>query len=153
MKPVIPTGPIETEPHRDPDWLRAQQYVAYTDEVRAQRRRDDAAIILDELAAAGVELGAYDRSTAAWLANWEHGTLVTIASWIKRADATLASANVEGLLTVEDVATFCAVPTKTVYEWNSNGTGPRRLRVGKHVRYRRADVDAWLDSQYAGGGA
>ncbi|GAA2842554.1 hypothetical protein [Kribbella solani] len=87
MKPEIPTGPIETEPHRDPAWIRAQQTIPYTDEVRAQRRREDAAIILDELAAAGVELGAYDRRMIAWLADWEYGTLVTIASWIQRARA------------------------------------------------------------------
>lgn len=88
MKPVIPAGPIETEPHRDAAWLRSQQTVPYTDEVRAQRHREDVAIILDELAAAGVELGAYDRRTIAWLADWEYGTLVTIASWIKRSHAS-----------------------------------------------------------------
>jgi hypothetical protein len=87
MKPTIPTGPIESEPHRDSAWLRAQQSVPYTDEVRAQRHREDAAIILDELADAGVELGAYDQRMINWLAGWEHGTLVTIASWIKRAHA------------------------------------------------------------------
>ncbi len=27
------------------------------------------------------------------------------------------------------------------------GTAPR-FRVGRHVRYRRADVEAWLERQY-----
>ena len=31
---------------------------------------------------------AYDRRMIHWLANWEYGTLVAIASWIKRAHAT-----------------------------------------------------------------
>lgn len=51
------------------------------------------------------------------------------------------------LLSVKDVATYLAVPTATIFRWNSRGTGPRRMRVGKHVRYRRVDVDAWLDKQ------
>ncbi len=51
------------------------------------------------------------------------------------------------LMTVEDVATYLAVPIASVYAWNYRGTGPRRMRVGKHVRYRQADVDAWLEQQ------
>lgn len=51
------------------------------------------------------------------------------------------------LLTVRDVAEYVNVPVGTVFRWNSLGTGPRRMRLGKHVRYRQADVDAWLDSQ------
>ncbi|HEY3501248.1 MAG TPA: hypothetical protein VGN37_00520, partial [Actinocatenispora sp.] len=88
MKPAIPTGPIESEPHPDPTWRHHRMVMPYTDEVRARHAREDAALILDELAAAGVELGAYDRRMIAWLANWEYGTLVTVASWIKRAHAT-----------------------------------------------------------------
>ena len=38
------------------------------------------------------------------------------------------------------------VPVTTVYQWNSKGTGPRYIRVGRHVRYRQSDIDAWLDS-------
>lgn len=88
MKPVIPTGPIETEPHPDPAWIQRRQVYPFTDEVRALHAREDRQILLDELAAAGVELGSEDRHVAAWLANWEYGTVVTIASWIKRAHAT-----------------------------------------------------------------
>lgn len=85
MKPEIPTGPIESEPRIDRAPL---QPGPYTDEMRAQDLRESRAIILDELAAAGVELGAYDRRIIAWLANWEDSTLIAIASWIKRAHAT-----------------------------------------------------------------
>jgi excisionase family DNA binding protein len=47
----------------------------------------------------------------------------------------------------EGLATVLNVPVATVYRWNSTGTGPRRIHVGKHVRYRRADVEAWLEGQ------
>jgi excisionase family DNA binding protein len=53
------------------------------------------------------------------------------------------------LMTVQDVAGYLGVPVATVYQWNSRGQGPQRYRLGKHVRYRRADVDAWVDRQVA----
>ena len=43
------------------------------------------------------------------------------------------------------LAAFLDVPLATVYKWSSEGTGPRSIRVGKHLRYRRADVDRWLE--------
>jgi hypothetical protein len=36
---------------------------------------------------AGIELGAWDRRIAAWLAGWDVATVVTIASWIERSRA------------------------------------------------------------------
>jgi excisionase family DNA binding protein len=45
-----------------------------------------------------------------------------------------------------ELATMLDVPEQTVYGWNSKGTGPRFAKVGRHVRYRRSDVEAWLDS-------
>jgi excisionase family DNA binding protein len=50
------------------------------------------------------------------------------------------------ILTVEQLADYLGVPAATVYRWNYVGTGPRRLTVGRHVRYRRADVELWLES-------
>jgi hypothetical protein len=35
----------------------------------------------------GVELGAWDRRILGWLAGWDTGTVLTIASWIARARA------------------------------------------------------------------
>jgi excisionase family DNA binding protein len=55
----------------------------------------------------------------------------------------------DNLMTVEGLAEYVGVPMATVYAWNSRGIGPKRYRLGKHVRYRRADVDAWVDTQAA----
>ena len=44
----------------------------------------------------------------------------------------------------EDLAHYLQVPKKTVYAWNSAGTGPPIMRIGKYVRYRREDVLAWM---------
>lgn len=48
-------------------------------------------------------------------------------------------------LSPEGLAEFLGVPRATVYRWNSEGTGPRRHRIGKHVRYARRDIDLWMD--------
>lgn len=42
-------------------------------------------LIYAELAAAGVELGAYDRRIVDWLAGYEWSTTAVLLSWIKRA--------------------------------------------------------------------
>jgi excisionase family DNA binding protein len=47
----------------------------------------------------------------------------------------------------ESVAAYLGVPTKTLEQWRYVGKGPAYAKVGKHVRYRRTDVDAWLDAQ------
>jgi excisionase family DNA binding protein len=49
----------------------------------------------------------------------------------------------ERLLTVPELAERLSVPVATIYRWNYRGEGPRRLQVGKHVRYRLDDVLAW----------
>ncbi|MBX6389684.1 MAG: helix-turn-helix domain-containing protein [Frankia sp.] len=54
------------------------------------------------------------------------------------------STDQERLWTVQDLAGFLGVPVNTVYKWRTTGDGPPGLRIGRHVRYRREDVEAWL---------
>ena len=49
------------------------------------------------------------------------------------------------LMSPAEVAMFLGVPLRTVYRWRSQRGGPRGYRVGRHVRYRIEDVEAWLD--------
>lgn len=51
------------------------------------------------------------------------------------------------LLTVDDVADYLGVPRATLYAWRYQNAGPPALRVGRHLRYRRADLDAWVQTQ------
>lgn len=51
------------------------------------------------------------------------------------------------LIGPEDLASYLGIPVATVYAMNHKKTGPRRMKVGKHVRYRKSDVDAWLDER------
>ena len=60
---------------------------------------------------------------------------------------------IDNLMTVNAVAEYLGIPKATVYAMNSRGLGPKRYRVGKYVRYRRADVDAWIDQRATPAGA
>lgn len=53
----------------------------------------------------------------------------------------------EALMTPEEVSDVLGVPTATLAAWRWRGTGPVAIRVGRHVRYRQADVERWIDSQ------
>lgn len=55
----------------------------------------------------------------------------------------------KGMLTADDLAELLNVPVGTVYVMNCRGTAPPYFKVGRRVRYSRADVDAWLEAQRA----
>jgi len=62
----------------------------------------------------------------------------------------------ERLWSIDDLAEFLGVSASTIYDWRSHGKGPVAYRLGKHLKYARADVDAWLstrrDNTLDGGG-
>jgi predicted DNA-binding transcriptional regulator AlpA len=60
------------------------------------------------------------------------------AAWRKSPDKHLSP---------EDLAEREGVPVQTIYSWNKTGTGPRVMKIGRHCRYRLADVIAWEDSR------
>lgn len=51
------------------------------------------------------------------------------------------------LLTVDETAELLTVPVATLRYWRHRGEGPRGFKVGRWVRYDRADVVAWLAEQ------
>ena len=57
----------------------------------------------------------------------------------------------EPLWTGQQVVDYLGVPIATLYAMNSKGTAPRRLCVGRYVRYRPEDVQAWLAARYVPG--
>ena len=54
-------------------------------------------------------------------------------------------------LSIEELAGRLGVPVRTIYYWNQTGYGPRRLRLGRTVRYRIEDVEAWEKTREATG--
>lgn len=53
----------------------------------------------------------------------------------------------ERLLSRTEVAEMLRVPASTVASWAHRGIGPRYFRVGRHTRYRLADVRSWLETK------
>lgn len=51
----------------------------------------------------------------------------------------------ERLMTSKEVAEFLQVPVSTIHQWRYRNTGPKGFRVGKHVRFKRSDVEAWIE--------
>ena len=51
------------------------------------------------------------------------------------------------LLSSHEGAAFLGVPLQTNYRWRYLHEGPPGYRVGRHVRYRPADIERWLESR------
>jgi excisionase family DNA binding protein len=49
---------------------------------------------------------------------------------------------------IEELADELGVPIRTVYAWRVKGTGPLGATFGKHVRFRRSDVEAWIAKRF-----
>jgi excisionase family DNA binding protein len=55
--------------------------------------------------------------------------------------------SIDRLLTVEDLAEYLEVPVATIYAWRYHRQGPPGFRVGKHLRFRWSDVEAWINDR------
>lgn len=53
-------------------------------------------------------------------------------------------------LTIEDLAEREGVSIETVYYWHKRAVGPPRMKIGRYVRYRVADVVKWEESRLVG---
>ncbi len=55
--------------------------------------------------------------------------------------------SLDRLLTVQDLADYLDVPVATIYAWRYRRQGPQGFRVGKHLRFRRSDVERWIEDR------
>jgi excisionase family DNA binding protein len=115
----------------------------------ATPRRDDQASLLAE--------GATDTSATA-----KHVRSALRTRDVDRSSRSLAASRtsplsrnwrremtneLDRLLTITDLSEMLGVPVDTLYGWRHRGEGPAGYRIGRHVRYRRAAVEAWLDTR------
>lgn len=51
-----------------------------------------------------------------------------------------------GILTVDQAAAYLSIPKATLYTWRARraGFGPRAVKIGGCLRYRRSDLDEWI---------
>ena len=66
-----------------------------------------------------------------------------------QADGTQSPDNGDDdpFLTIDEVSRYISVPRATLYSWRSRrrGFGPPAIKMGGILRYRKSDVDAWID--------
>ncbi len=63
-----------------------------------------------------------------------------------KVPATMVPGNDEGFLTTEEVLDYLQVNLRTVYRLIKAGKIPA-VRVGRQWRFRKRDIDVWLESQ------
>ena len=56
-------------------------------------------------------------------------------------------------LSLDKIAEELGVPLRTLYAHRSRSTGPKSYKIGKHVRVKRSDFNAWLEQRADGGSA
>lgn len=46
-----------------------------------------------------------------------------------------------------ETAVYLGLPEATLYSLNYKGTGPKSYKIGRHRKYRPADVDEWCEQR------
>lgn len=50
------------------------------------------------------------------------------------------------LLSTDDAAMYIGLAVPTLKEMRIKGKGPKFCKIGRTVRYKREDLDAWIDT-------
>src|SRR4051794_41244715 len=67
-----------------------------------------------------------------------------LAHLVSMETTTLAETKLGPVLTLSQLATQLGVTVQTLYDLRSQGRGPRGFRVGRELRFRVSEGDAWL---------
>jgi excisionase family DNA binding protein len=51
------------------------------------------------------------------------------------------------ILNTKEAASYCRLGKPTLERFRISGDGPAYLKLGGAVRYRRCDLDSWLESR------
>ena len=51
---------------------------------------------------------------------------------------------VDGVLSLSELCAQLQVSAQTIYDLRSQGRGPSGFRVGRELRFRVSEIDAWL---------
>ncbi len=65
----------------------------------------------------------------------------------ERPAASHGTSTPERLWSTAQLVEYLGVPVKTIHQWRYLQKGPSGFRVGRHLRFRPADVRAWEDEQ------
>ncbi|WP_426592664.1 helix-turn-helix transcriptional regulator [Cellulomonas sp. McL0617] len=59
-------------------------------------------------------------------------------------DTTTVTSDTDPAMTISELAAYLSVSTQALYDLRSKGRGPRGFRVGRQLRFRQSEVQAWL---------
>lgn len=65
---------------------------------------------------------------------------------------TYATSATEPSMTLPELAAFLSVSNQALYDLRSKGRGPRGFRVGRLLRFRLSEVEAWIAGMEAADG-
>ena len=52
--------------------------------------------------------------------------------------------SLDRVLSLSELAVTLRVSVQTIYDLRSQGRGPRGFRIGRELRFRASEIDAWL---------
>jgi excisionase family DNA binding protein len=54
------------------------------------------------------------------------------------------STDFESVLSISELAARLGVPIQTIYDLRHHGRGPHGFRIGRELKFRTSEVEAWL---------
>jgi excisionase family DNA binding protein len=90
--------------------------------------------------------GRRDSAGLAHLARMEPITTAqgTAAPAAESGDGVVIGGVFEPALSLKELAEQLHVSVQTLYDLRSQGRGPTGFRVGRHLRFRQSEIEAWL---------
>jgi predicted DNA-binding transcriptional regulator AlpA len=65
---------------------------------------------------------------------------------MRRSDKKVSTDVRTRLWGTAEVSDYLGISVNTLYQWRTRHYGPPGRRVGRHLRYRPAEVVAWFDA-------
>jgi len=70
--------------------------------------------------------------------------LKPLAYLLGMTSETSLSSDFESVLSISDLAARLGVPIQTIYDLRHHGRGPHGFRIGRELKFRTSEVEAWL---------
>ena len=112
-----------------------------------------------DLGVSAVDLGRRRTVSVKGVHLWCMKTTQNLSTTTADHDDNVIHGAFEASYSVKDLADELHVSVQTIYDLRRQGRGPVGFRIGRCLRFRRSEIDAWLarleeeDAQRQGGGA
>lgn len=70
--------------------------------------------------------------------------LVRLAHLVGMRDDTI-NTGLEKMLSTSELAGYLGVAPQAIYDLRCDGRGPRAVHVGRELRYRVSEIEAWIE--------